>query len=75
MALQDKVDSIVEDNNAAAVVNEAKFVTPEQVELPLADPVEVPAEEDFLTNVEVAQPSPDGRYQVAGLKDVFMTIG
>ncbi len=75
MALQDKVDSIVEDNNAAAVVNEAKFVTPEQVELPLADPVEVPAEEDFLTNVEVAQPSPDGRVQVTGLKDVFMTIG
>lgn len=75
MALSDKIDERVEDTVAKSVVNEAKFVVPEEVQQPVEEPAATPNKEELLTAIDAAQPSPEGPVQVAGLKDVFMTIG
>lgn len=75
MALSDKIDERVEDTVAKSVVNEAKFVVPEEVQKPVEEPTSTPDKEELLTRIETAQPIPDEPVQVAGLKDVFMAVG
>lgn len=75
MALSDKIDERVEDTVAKSVVNEAKFVVPEEVQQPVEEPTSTPDKEELLTRIETAQPAPEGPVQVAGLKDVFMAVG